>query len=262
MGARLPIARMLRLLPAVALAPACAHAEFLVGAGADYFRWQESGTPEVTEEGYMGSLSVTYLQDKDAGTLFAYRGRLWGGSADYEGATLFGGTPLESTSRYAGIGNELQARYRKASKNGSSLDGVFGVGLELWRRELSSAQKEDYSIAYLRLGIESNANRQGQWAVGLGMKYPVWARENAHLDQIGFDSNPILHPGKELSPYGSLGYRFTANFQVVAYYDGFRFGKSDPVQANEVATGQGPTQLVQPASGMSVFGLKLEYALR
>src|SRR5262245_11546405 len=150
--ARPPSARMLRrLLALAALAPACAQAEFLVGAGAEYFRWHESGTPAVTEEGYMGALAVTYLQDKDAGTLFAYRGRLWGGSVDYQGATLFGGTPVESTSRYTGIGNELQARYRKASKNGSSLDGVFGAGLELWRRELSSEQKEDYSVAYLRL---------------------------------------------------------------------------------------------------------------
>ena len=86
--------------------------------------------------------------------------------------------------------------------------------------------------------------------------------ENAHFDQIGFDSNPILHPGREISPFGSLGYRFTPKLQIVGYYEGFRLGRSATVQANEVAMGLGPTTLVQPATAMSVFGIRVEYLLR
>ena len=254
--------RIAILLGAVGLMPAISQAEFAVNAGVEYFDWTEDTTPKVKETGPMFTLGLAYTQDREKGWLFAYRGKIWGGSADYEGATLFGGTPLKSTTNYEGINNELQARWRRVGTSGSSLDGVLGLGLDLWRRELSSIQKEDYSIGYLRLGIESNANYNGQWTVGLGLKFPFWTYENAHLDEIGFDSNPILHPGREVSPYGSLGYRFTPKFQVVGYYDGFRFGKSNEVQANEIANGLGPTTLFQPSSSMAIYGIKFEYLLR
>ncbi len=248
------------LLFAPALLPAVAHSQLVVNGGVEYFRWTEATAPEVRETGPMLTLGLAYTQQRDTGTLFAYRGKIWGGSADYEGATLFGGTPLQSKTNYEGVSNEVQARWRKPGKSGGSLDGVFGLGLDAWRRELSSVQKEDYAIAYLRLGVESGANFDGQWSVGLGAKLPVWTYENAHFDQIGFDSNPILHPGKELAPYGSVGYRFTEKLQLTAYYEGFRFGQSKAVQANEIALG--PTTLFQPRSEMSVFGLKLDYRLR
>jgi hypothetical protein len=248
-------------LAAALLAPVSAYAELIVNGGVEYFRWTENTTPQVKETGPMGFIGLSYLQDKDAGVLFGYRGKIWGGSADYNGANLITNAPLTSTTNYFGVNNELQARYRKSGTNGGSLDGVFGLGLDLWRRELSSIQKEDYSIAYARVGVESKANYAGQWTAGLGIKYPLWTYENAHFDKIGFDSNPILHPGKEFAPYGSIGYRFTPKFQVVGYYEGLRFDRSDPVETTYVSTGQ-RVSLVQPSSNMSIFGLRFEYILR
>jgi len=245
-----------------ALLPSIACAELTLNGGVDYLYWDETSVPKVKETGPLYSLGLGYTQDRDAGVLFAYRGKLWGGSVNYEGATLFGGTPVQSNTNYTGASNEVQARWRKPGKVGGNLDGVLGVGLDVWRRSLSSVQKEDYAIGYLRLGVESGSDELRRWTVALGFKYPIWAYENAHFDEIGFDSNPILHPGKEISPFGSLGYRFTQKLQVVGYYDGFRFGRSAPVQANEIATGLGATTLVQPATTMSVFGIRVEYRLR
>ena len=250
------------MLGSPVLLPSMARAELTLSAGVEYLYWTESTTPEVKETGPLYALGVAYTQDRDAGALFAYRGKLWGGSVTYEGATLFGGTPVESTTDYFGASNELQARWRKPGTRGGNLDGVLGVGLDVWRRSLSSVQNEDYAIGYLRLGVESGTVESGTWSASLGVKYPFWTYENAHLDEIGFDSNPILRPGKEASAFGSLGYRFTPTLQIVAYYDGFRFGRSESVQANEVATGQGPTTLVQPATTMSIYGIRLEYLLR
>jgi hypothetical protein len=206
-------------------------------------------------------LGLAYTQNRESGALFGYRGKLWGGAVDYEGATLFGATPVNSTTNYAGASNEVQARWRKHGSAGGNVDGVLGVGFDLWRRSLSTVQREDYAVGYLRLGVESGTDEMSRWTVSLGFKYPLWIYENAHFDKIGFDSNPSLHPGKEISPFGSLGYRFTDKLQVVGYYEGFRFGKSAPVQANEIATGLGPTTLVQPATTMSVFGIRVEYLL-
>ena len=122
------------------------------------------------------------------------------------------------------------------------------------------AHRFEYA-GYLRLGVESGTDESSRWTVSVGLKYPVWTYENAHFDQIGFDSNPILHPGKEISPYASLGYRFTQTLQVVGYYDGFRFSRSPTVQATEVDMGLGPTNLVQPATTMAIFGIRVEYFL-
>lgn len=250
------------MLGAAALLPSIARADLTLSGGVDYLSWTETTVPAVKETGLLYGFGVSYTQNRDAGALFAYRGKLWGGTVNYDGSTLFGNTPVKSTTNYSGLSNELQLRWRKPGNPGGTLDGIFGAGLDVWRRALSSVQKEDYSIGYLRLGVESGADDFSKWSVSLGFKYPIWTYENAHLDQIGFDSNPILHPGKEISPFGSLGYRLTPNLQLVGYYDGFRLSRSAPVQANEIAMGSGPTTLVQPASTMSVFGIKVEYRLR
>lgn len=242
--------------------PAIGRSELVLSAGVDYLRWVESTSPEVTETGPLAVLGLGYTQNRDAGLLFAYRGKLWGGSVNYDGATLFGGTPVESTSSYLGVTNELQARWRKRGSPGGSLDGVLGLGLDAWRRRLSSVQKEDYLIGYARLGLESGTDEKSRWSAAVGFKYPVWTYENAHFDEIGFDSNPILHPGRELSPYASLGYRLSTSLQLTGYYEGYRLGRSPQVQANEVSLGLGPTALVQPATTMSIYGLRLEYFLR
>lgn len=244
------------------LVPSLAHAELTLSVAAEYFEWKESITPEVKETGPLYALGIAYTQERDAGPLFAYRGKLWGGRVDYEGSTLFSGAPVSDSTDYLGASNELQLRWRNPGKVGSNVDGVFGAGLDTWRRSLSTVQKEDYAIGYLRLGVESASSYGGDWSVSLGLKYPFWTYENAHLDEIGFDSNPILHPGKDISPYGSIGYRFTEKLQVVAYYESFRFTKSDDVRANEVALGHGQTTIFQPASSMAIYGLKLEYRLR
>lgn len=241
--------------------PSVGRAELVLSAGIDYMRWVEATSPEVTETGPLAALGLAYTQDRDAGWLFAYRGKIWGGSVNYDGATLFGGTPVESKTSYLGLTNEVQVRWRRKGTPGGNVDGVLGVGLDAWRRRLSSVQKEDYLIGFARLGIETGTDESSRWTAAAGFKYPVWTYENAHFDEIGFDSNPILHPGKELSPYVSLGYRLSSTLQLVGYYEGYRFGRSPQVQANEVSLGVGPTALVQPATTMSVYGIRLEYFL-
>jgi hypothetical protein len=244
------------------LLPSIACAELVLSAGVDYLRWVESTSPQVTETGPLAAFGLGYTQDRDAGWLFAYRGKIWGGSVNYDGATLFGGTPVESRTSYLGLTNELQTRWRKHGAPGGNIDAVLGLGLDAWRRRLSSVQKEDYLIGYARLGIETGTDESSRWTAGVGFKYPVWTYENAHFDEIGFDSNPLLHPGKEISPYVSLGYRLSSTLQLVGYYEGYRFGRSAQVQANEVNLGVGPTTLVQPATTVAVYGIRLEYLLR
>lgn len=255
-----PLRRIQTALLLGLLLPGVAGAELIVNAGVEYFYWKESTTPTVKETGPLATVGLAWTQDRDSGVLVGYRGTIWGGRTDYEGSTLIGNLPLTGTTDYFGIDNEFQVRVRRTSTDGNRLDGVFGLGLDAWRRSLSADQKEDWQVGYVRLGIESGAFDVGKWSVAVGLKFPVWVREDAHLDAIGFDSNPILSPGKDLSAYASLGYRLGQRTQLVAYYDSFRFKRSDDVNATLIGTG--PQTIFQPPSSMDVIGLKFEYQLR
>jgi hypothetical protein len=243
----------------VALFSPAAAAELSLSAGVEYLHWDEDTNPSVTEKGPLIAGGIIFGQNKTEGLVFSYRGKLYFGNVDYDGAGLFTGTPISSTSYYTGLVNEGQARWRKPIKGNYHTDLVFGLGWEFWTRELSYFQKEDYDIVYLRLGGELAVNSNKGWVVGAGIKYPVFTREDAHLTDIGFDSNPTLEPGPDLSGYAQVGYWFHDKLGLIGYFESYRFKKSDGEMVN-----LGPSQRVvsQPESTMSIFGLKLEYRIK
>jgi hypothetical protein len=236
------------------LSAGCARAQFAVSAGLEYFSWTEDTSPiEVRERGPLFALGLAFTQPKEHGFLFAYRGRFYIGEVDYNGAYLAApDVPLTGNTRYTGTAQEGQVRYRL----GYGLDVLGGLGIDLWQRKLSDTQKEDYRIVYGRLGVESNAAGQKGWVLGAGLKYPLWTRENAHLTDFGFDQNPELKPGKDISVFGQLGYRFEQQWAIIAYLDGFRFTQSNQVAVSVGGVPQGV--VFQPGVNMYVVGLKLE----
>lgn len=239
--------------------PAAAHAQLRAGVGTEYYSWTEDTTPEVRERGGMIALALEYTRPRDAGLLWGYRGKLYFGSVNYEGSTLFPPhDPISSTTEYAGTSQEGQIRYRFNIGNQRGLDLVVGAGVDLWQRKLSVSQQEDFVIGFARLGIESERDGEG-WLWGGGLKYPFHTWEDAHLDKIGFDSNPVLTPGKEISPYFHVGYRFEP-LAVVFYVDSFRFSRS-PYEPVTHST-QGAQLIFQPASTRYMAGLRLVFAFQ
>jgi hypothetical protein len=228
-----------------------ASAEWSANVGVEQFRWAESTTPGVTETGPRVSLGLGYMQDRTSGWLLAYRGDLYGGSVNYHGAGLFTGTPIEGTTDYYGVRNEAQAIHRSGRT-----DLVLGLGLDYWERWLTSSQSEDYYVYYVRLGAEYGGRASQGWFVGAGVKYPVYIVQNAHFDDIGFDQNPKLHPGRAASGYAQVGYRFGRRWSAEAYYDGYRFGESRPAT---VTMGGTTFQAFQPKSSADSVGLRLHY---
>ena len=234
-----------------------ARAELTLYAGVEYFDWRESTSPSVQETGPLALGGLIWMQNQERGLLLGYRGEIYAGSVNYNGAT-FAGAPLQSTTDYLGILNEGQVRFRIPAWPTEHVDVMLSVGADLWRRELSSDQKEDWAVFYARFGVELGPSPgKAGWIGSAGVKYPFYVYENAHLTDIGFDQNPTLNPGGSWSGYASFGYRFGGHWSVVGFYDSYRFQQSPSVQVSVDGVPVG--SVFQPKSSLDVVGVTVLY---
>ena len=231
-----------------------ATAEWSADVHYERFRWVESTDPRVTETGPRVGIGLSWIQNKSSGWLAAYHGELYGGSVHYSGAYLFSGAPAEGTTSYAGILNEVNGIYRFSDERGFQL--VSGLGIDYWKRKLSETQSEDWSVVYARLGAAFGGRTTRGWFAAGGVKYPIYVEEDAHFTDIGFDSNPRLHPGGAFSAYADIGYRFGRHWTLSGYYDSYRFKESFKAST----TSGGVNYLVwQPTSSVNTVGLRLHH---
>ena len=237
------------------------NAAINVGAGIEQHSWEETiaGSPSPKESGQRYSLYINWQQDKDQGMLFGYRGKLYGGKVLYDTYTQQTNIPVSTTTQYTGAAHEGQLLYRNAGQT-YKLDYVGGLGLDTWERNIDNrgySQIEDFLIIYLRGGIHFAPPAQGSGVYGGGgLKYPIHTWEDAHLFSQGYSSNPILKPGKDISFYAELGYRFNQRWHLIGYYDSWRFKESEPVITSRAGVAYA---VYQPESRMDTLGLKILY---
>ena len=237
---------------------ASAHAGWSLSGDVEYFRWEESTDPMVRETGPRYGISWEFLGERPAGWQFAYRGQFRRGTVDYDGAFLFSGLPTTARVRYTGLVNEVQGIYRMpASRLG--LEFVGGLGWDYWERNILPDQREDYSLIFVRLGLNLDRREARKWFGGGGFKLPIYVSENARFDELGFEQNPRLHPEGRWSLYAQAGYRFTPSWSLIGYYDSYRFAESKPVAMTSGAT---TFFFVQPQSRMDTFGLRVRYSFQ
>ena len=240
-------------LPALLLAGA-AHAEWDANVKVERFRWAEESQPSVTETGPRYGIGLGWTQDGEHRLSARWRGELYGGSVEYRGAELFApNNAVTGTTEYTGFITELQGVYRLAP---SRFALIGGLGFDYWNRQLTDIQKEEWYVTFVRLGGEfgDRARRGGGFFAGAGVKYPIYIAEDAHLTDIGFDSNPTLHPGRAPSLYAEIGYRFTEQWTLTGYYDSYRFRESPGVSTT---SGGSRFTVFQPTSSVDTFGLRL-----
>jgi hypothetical protein len=241
-----------------------ALAEWTVFGDLERFRWREDVSPSLTETGPMLGLGASWTQARDLGWRLGYRGRLYFGSVDYQGSFLGTDIPASGTTEYSGFSNEAQFIYRFASgAYGPEL--VSGLILDYWNRQLSPDQREQYWTAALRLGLRFDSRASQAFFGAAGIKYPFWTREDAHLNEIGFNANPHLEPQGAVSLYGEAGYRLSRAWGLSAYYESYRYRESPstPTVFNPFVPGceaPGGCSLFQPASRADSFGLRLGYS--
>jgi len=251
------VTKLSRSLAAAALTAwaGAANAGWSLSLDAEAFKWEEATRPTVTEKGPRWGFSWEYEQLKPAGWQFAYRGQFRHGTVDYTGSFLFTGGAATARTEYNGIVNEAQGIYRLPS----GLELVGGLGWDWWRRNILPDQKEDYSLFFLRLGLNFDRRSAQGWFAGGGVKLPVYVYENAYLHELGFDHNPSLEPQGEPSLYAQLGYRFSRAWSLIGYYDSYRLGESPAVATTRRDTPGSTFNVFQPASSVDTFGARLRY---
>jgi hypothetical protein len=234
------------------LAAGGARAEWQANVQAERFRWAETTQPGVTETGPRFGIGAGWTQDRPNALHFAWRGTLYGGSVTYSGAQLFPpNDPVTGTTEYTGLINELQAIWPTPG-GGAALQA--GLGFDYWNRQLSDIQREEWWVTFARLGVNLGGGGSRGFFAGGGIKYPIYVVEDAHLDDIGFDQNPRLHPKGEVSFYADLGYRFSRQWTLALYYDSYRFKQSP---GETVTSGGVPFTVFQPRSVVDTVGLRL-----
>jgi hypothetical protein len=244
---------------ASAISSTSAHASWDTGVSLEYYSWKEeipesANTPK--ESGPRYAVHLNWTKDGDAGLLFGYRGKIYFGQVNYDTFTQQTNTPVSTNSQYSGTAHEGQFYYRSDAGN-YKMDYVGSIGADFWRRTIDSSLIEDYSILYLRGGLNlDQPGRRIGFHGGGGLKYPFWTAEDSHLDSYGYYSNPIITPGKDISLYAELGYRINDHFDVIGYYDSWRFKKSNIVTTTNA---MGTWNIWQPKSSMDALGLMAMY---
>ena len=240
-----------------------AQAEASIGGSIEDYHWQETidNSPLSPEEyGLRYAIHLKWTQDRERGLLFGYRGKLYAGKVHYDTFYQTTSAPVATTTQYSGAAHEGQLSYRVTSTH-QQLDYVAGLGLDTWQRSVANNgfnQVEDYLIIYLRSGINLEQAGKGKGLHGgVGLKYPLYTWEDAHLDSLGYDSNPVITPGKDISLYAELGYRINKNWDVLGYYDSWRFKRSKTVMASRGGMLYG---VYQPQSSMDAYGIKAMYS--
>lgn len=245
---------------ATALFPFAAMAEWKNSAGVEPYDWQEAlHNPPLapSENGSRYALHLNWSEGGDSGLLYAYRARLYAGRAQYDTYAQPSYAPISAQTDYNGMTHEGQLISRSNMGN-YQLDYVGGLGWDSWRRTINMNQIEDYSIWFLRTGVSLDQPMQGTGFHGSGgLKLPFRTSEDAHLDSIGYNTNPQLEPGKSINLYAELAYRPGKYWDIVGYFDSWRLKQSDAVTATSGST---LYSIVQPQSSVSTFGLKAMYS--
>ena len=233
------------------------------GTSLERYHWQEytnNGPFFPTEAGNRYAINLNWVQDAEKGLLYGYRGRFYTGRVHYDTYYQMSHMPVSTNTSYSGGSHEGQLYYR-TNMMGLKLDFVGGLGLDAWQRSIANGdmqQIEDYMILFVRGGINLDHPFNGAgFHGGGGLKYPVWAAENAHLQKRGYYSNPTIHPGKATSPYAEIGYRINQDWDIVGYYDSWRFKQSDAVIT---ANSSGTWLIWQPKSNMDAYGIRAMFS--
>ncbi|MDP2758952.1 MAG: hypothetical protein Q8O64_00910 [Sideroxyarcus sp.] len=226
-----------------------AHAEsptgWEVGVGFERYTWKETASTiaiEPKESGNRLAIHVGWTPLKyDGNPYFAYVGKIYGGTVNYDTATIGGAIPVSTTTNYVGMVNEV-----KGMLPIGVIELVTGLGYDFWSRSIADGitntgtfvqgYTENWEILFTRFGIAANIFETVNFAVGI--KYTLQNNESGW----GISG----HPGQSSSPYADVSFRVKPNLKLAAYLDTYNFQESKVTSSG----------IYQPKSKMTALGVK------
>lgn len=255
-AARMP-PRARRVLPlallVTCLAAADARAQWTLDASVEHFSLREHVSPiDVRESGPRVAFGVGFVQRRARGLLLAYRGSVYGGNPDYEGSLQFDpSTPAKGATVYLGTTQGAELRHRWPG----GIDALAGLDLDVWRRRLSTTQREDYKSLSARFGIERQSTPSSRVVAGAGVEWAFATTEHATIVESDATYRLILSPGSGAHAMLHTGYRVSPHVTVLGYWDGKRLAQSPPLVFNKRNRSQ--VIILQPATDVNLLGLRV-----
>jgi len=213
-------------------------------AGVELFDWQEfdpnTSKRLLSEHGARLTLQAGWdnLRPVERFGPINFKTRIYSGAIDYDGQTQSlidpskTGIFVATTSRYIGLGAELEKLYPLKEQRNTNL--LLALGVDFWRRNIQknidaqgnpvAGASEDYLGLYSRLGLQwQNQNTFGESQARFGIKYPL------RIDERTIDI--ILHPQPSLSLFAAyrLDLADTNHTIIELYYDSLRLDTSPVV---------------------------------
>jgi hypothetical protein len=223
---------------------------FNFGIGLEDYTWTEQANLAIQpkERGNRLAIFIDYANVKKDDYYFAYAGKIYGGTVDYDSCTLGTCSPTITSSDYIGMYNEV-----KLIAPTTYVNGIASFGFDYWTRNInngliqslgisSAGYTEQYNIFYAKLGADVKIGSKVN--ILLGIKQTLQNNE-----QIINSSLPAIHPGSSTSPYLEASYIVATDMALGVYYDTYNFKGGNP---NSLG-------YFQPASKMQAIGTKLTW---
>jgi len=251
--------------------------DFGFKAGFESFEWEEfgeNGESLLTETGTRFVAGAFIGNTPQLKKQFIYNAEIknYFGVVDYDGQTQpdDGSEPVKTDTTYTGFNLSGEAGIRAPITNGSfAWDFTGKLDIDTWIRNLASSTtesgrptaegQEQYFVLNLRIGT-GPAWHSGKWQgrVIIGVKQPIYTYEFVDNYYTGFTEDVVLHPKGQTSGFltfnNDIQLSKTLHLKIDAYYDSYRFDRSDPKFVTEVGTGDSGF-VVQPKSSQDTYGI-------
>lgn len=247
----------------VGLATAGADELALMG-GAERIQWEESTSAGrlLEESGTLfrggGFWRRPFSEDR---MLLEIRGSGYFGRLKYDGQACNVAssvcTPYQSHANYLGLAGEATVAREYGGTPGGEI--FAGGGFDTWRRDIkgdsnTSGVVEDWFLLYAIAGGGYRWSHPGaRYELRAGLKYPLYASDTNHFYDV------TVEPKGRVSGFARLVVDFPdaarPRWGLGAYYDSYRFDRSDVVRVDPARTGCSNCGVFQPRTEQDTIGL-------
>jgi hypothetical protein len=227
------------------------------------FTWKENGIlgeRPVKESGPRFGLGFTDYRVLRNGLSLRPCFELFGGSVDYDGATLQG-EPFISETYYFGLKGRLDVGYPMGGAK--AFEPFMGIGARYWTRDIQDSttalgapalgHREEWLTLYGRIGIRlmTRFERGSVVRFEIGAQRSLSNNNVYHFSDNTNESDRSFDPGNKTSFFTEAGFH-NGRYSMSLFYETLRFKETIPEHDSNLGL-----YLYQPRVEMVTYGIKV-----